>query len=138
MKLQKSTRYALCAALELARAGPDEAVTATRVAELYDIPGSVVAKVFQQLVRVGLAAGTRGQKGGYRLARGADSVTMLDVIDGFEAPRAAGGREGPALPSGAKRLQQVLDEVDELERCTFASISLSTLSRRAGLDGPPA
>ena len=138
MKLRKSTRYALCAALELARAGPDEAVTATRVADLYGVPGSVVAKVFQQLVRAGLAAGTRGQHGGYRLARGAASVTMLDVIDGLEPRRSSGESEGPVLPKGARRLQQVLDEVDELERCTFASISLSTLARRAGLDGPPA
>ena len=136
MTLRKSTRYALCAATELARAAPDEAVTAQRVAELYGIPGSVVAKVFQQLVRGGIAGGTRGQRGGYRLARGADAVTMLDVIDAFEPPRrTVAADDGSGAPFGARRLQKVFDEVDELERSTFASISLATLARRSGLAG---
>ena len=141
MTLRKSTRYALCAATELARAAPDEAITAIRVAELYGIPGSVVAKVFQQLVRGGIAAGTRGQHGGYRLARGAAAVTMLDVIDAFEPPRRpVTPRDGTEPPFGARRLQKVFDEVDELERSTFASISLATLARRSELAGetPPA
>lgn len=132
MTLKKSTRYALCAAMEMALAYSEEAVTATRVAELYGIPGSVMAKVFQQLVRGGIAVGTRGQRGGYRLARDAGDVTMLDVIDAIEPQ---GGQPGPGegafgRSSGAVRLQEVFDEVEELERTTFASISLATLARR--------
>lgn len=136
--MKKSTRYALYAAMELASADPDEAVTATRVADLYGIPPSVMAKVFQQLVRRGIAVGTRGQGGGYRLARGADAVTMLDVIESFEPPRRAeSAADGDAdTPFGARRLREVFDEVDELERCTFASISLATLARRAGTRRP--
>jgi Rrf2 family protein len=138
VKLQKSTRYALYAAMELARAAPDEVVTATSVAGLYGIPPSVVAKVFQRLVRRGIAVGTRGQGGGYRLARAADDVTMLDVIEALESRRRTVTTEdGEDAPFGARRLQQVFDEVDELERCTFASISLTTLARRSGLPRPP-
>ena len=137
MKLQKSTRYALCAAVELAAAKPDETVTATSVAERFAIPGSVVAKVFQQLVRGGIAVGTRGQRGGYRLARDPDAVSMLDVIDVFEPRRSPTPGDDLALaPRGALRLRQVFDEVEEQERCTFASISLATLTRGPDSLGP--
>jgi Rrf2 family protein len=118
--LQKSTRYALCAAMELAGAGPGSTVTASAVAERYDIPASVVAKVFQQLVRSGIAIGTRGQRGGYALARSPREITLIEVIDTFEPP--AAGR------LGVGRLQGVLDEVNDVVRTTFASITLETLA----------
>ena len=69
MRLNKSTRYALYAAMEMARVGPDVPVTAGEVARRYAIPPTVLAKVFQQLVRGKLAVGERGSCGGYRLAR---------------------------------------------------------------------
>ena len=138
MTLKKSTRYALCAAMEMALADFDEAVTATHVADLYGIPGSVMAKVFQQLVRGGIAVGTRGQRGGYRLAREAGTVTMLDIIDAIEPLDGHTGSGGAFGDSpGARRLQEVFDEVEELERTTFASISLATLARRGDSTGAP-
>ena len=59
MNISKSTRYALYAAAEMARAG-DAPTTVAAVAERYRIPEGALAKVFQQLVRAGLATGTRG------------------------------------------------------------------------------
>jgi Rrf2 family protein len=92
--------------------------------------------VFQQLVRARLALGTRGVGGGYRLARPASQVSVLDVIAIFERPHPPGHclvAERPSLscerlPSCG--LRQLFDEADELLRCTFASVSLSTLARR--------
>lgn len=141
MKFRKSTRYALYALTELARLGPDGSVTAAEVSERYGIPGSVTAKVFQELVRAGLAVGTRGQRGGYRLARPASEITLLEIIDRFEPPLSpparAAGDGGAVEPAGARSLQRVFDEVGELVRCTYASISLETVVRGAG-PAPPA
>ena len=69
MNFQKSTRYALYAAMELARENGGDQVTVAQVAGRYTIPGAVLAMVFQQLVRAGVALGTRGTGGGFRLAR---------------------------------------------------------------------
>lgn len=121
MRLHKSTRYALCAALELAAAGPDEPITASAVAERHDVPPTVMAKVFQQLVRRRIAVGARGAGGGYRLARPAARTTVLDVIDAVEPSR----RDESDI--GDPRLRALFDEVDELARTTFASVSLETL-----------
>jgi Rrf2 family protein len=133
VNVNKSTRYALYAAMEMAAAGEDAQVTAAQVAERYRIPASVVAKVFQQLVRAGIAVGTRGTGGGYQLAKKPSELTMLDVIQVFEPRRPPGeclladSSDLPCPTSNACRLRMVFDEVDELVRCTFASITLETL-----------
>ena len=142
MNLGKSTRYALYAAMEMA-AGPERAVTVGEVARRYRVPAGALAKVFQQLVRAGLTVGTRGVGGGYRLARKPSAITLLDVMNAFQPPRPAGRCLLAELPeecdlSHACRLRQVFDEVDEVSRSTFASITLETLVGRAKKDEHPA
>lgn len=133
MKPNKSTRYALYAAMEMAAAKPNVQVTAAQVAERYHIPSTVLAKVFQQLVRGGLAVGTRGTGGGYQLAGQPSMVTMLDVIQVFQPSRPVGecmlreSQDLPCLDPGDCRLRMVFDEVDEMVRSTFSSITLETL-----------
>lgn len=129
MSVGKSARYALYAVMGLAQAGPGGQVTSAEIAERYGIPTAVMAKVFQQLVRRGLAVGMRGPRGGYRLAREASSITVLDVLDAFEPHRMPGS---PGHDADG-RLRRVFDEVDELVRCTFASIALDTLVGRRPL-----
>jgi Rrf2 family protein len=132
--ISKSARYALHACLEMALSG-EEPVTAARVARRYAIPEAALAKVLQQLVRAGIALGTRGAAGGYRLAKRPAAVSVLDVIAAFEPPHAAGRCLGPQTPDGACArpdcgLRALFDEADELLRCTYASVSLATLARR--------
>jgi Rrf2 family protein len=133
MTLSKFSRYALYAALEMARAG-DEPVTVASVAKPHGIPETALAKVFQQLVRAGLAVGTRGIGGGYRLARPRAEITVLDVLSVFDPPRTP---DGNLLHTGAdsstrpetKPLRDLFDEVDQVIRATMASVTLDTLAR---------
>lgn len=133
MNLTKSTRYALHAVMELARHETVCPVTATQVAERYGIPGSVLAKVFQRLVHVGVAVSLRGTRGGYVLARHPSQVSLLDVIEAFEAPRGlqqcllSEGRSAACPEPGDCRLRRLFDEVDETARATLASVSFETL-----------
>jgi Rrf2 family protein len=136
MKFNKSTRYALYAALEMAQAGETGHVTVGQVAGRYRIPGTALAKVFQRLVRSGLAAGTRGVGGGYRLVKDPSEITVLDVVSVFEALRPPGhclaqDRPGdPCRDFTACRLRKLFDEVDDSVRTTFASVTLDTLVGR--------
>lgn len=134
MTLNKSARYALYAALEMALAAP-RPVTVAGVASDYGIPPTALAKVLQQLVRSGIAVGSRGVGGGYRLAHTATRVSVLDVVSAFDPPRPAG--QCVALDAGdrctrrgACSVRGLFDEVDELVRCTFASVTIETLSKR--------
>lgn len=83
IRLKKATRYALYAAAEMAAAGED-VVTVGEVASRYKVPFNALAKTFQRLVRGRIAAGTRGVGGGYRLAKDAATISVLDVIEVFE------------------------------------------------------
>jgi Rrf2 family transcriptional regulator, iron-sulfur cluster assembly transcription factor len=136
MKIGKSARYALHAALEMTLAG-EEPVTVVSVAARLSIPKTALAKVLQQLVRAGIARGTRGAGGGYRLAKPASALSVLDVIAPFEPPPAPGqclldGRDGASCPRRDDcGVRQLLDETDDLVRSTFASVSLATLARRS-------
>lgn len=125
MNLTKSSRYALLAALEMASA-PEHPVTAADVARRHGAPEAVVAKVLQRLVRAGLAVGTRGSNGGYRLARSASQITVLDVLRVFDEELANGRRAEPGTP-----LDRLMAEVAEGARYTFASVSLETLRGQA-------
>lgn len=135
MNLNKSTRYALHAATEIALSG-DRPVTAAQIAARYEIPENVVAKVLQQLVRVGLLRGARGVGGGYRLARAAGEITVQEIIEIFEpAPptdtcmlRELHGANCPDSSGPSCRLMALFEEVDETVRATFASVSLATLT----------
>ncbi len=135
MNLTKSTQYALYAAAEMAMAG-EAPTTVSAVAARYRIPEGALAKVFQQMVRAGLATGTRGIGGGYRLARPASKITVLDVMHVFERRRTPGvcalhpRPEVPCPTASACRVQWLFHEVDELVQATYESVTLQTLVRR--------
>lgn len=135
MTLSKSSRYALYAALEMAMAG-DRLVTVAQVAGPHGIPPTALAKVFQQLVRAGIAVGTRGIGGGYRLARPRTDITVLDVVSVFDPLRAPGRdllhtrtASAPAAIPHTEAMRRLFDEVDEGIRATLASVTLETLAR---------
>jgi Rrf2 family protein len=136
MNVTRSTRYALYAAAEMAMAG-DAPTTVAAVAARYGIPEGALAKVFQQLVRAGIATGTRGIGGGYRLARPASKITVLDVLHVFERRRHVGAcllhdRPGEICPrQSACNVHWLFNEVDELVKSTYESVTLQTLVRRA-------
>jgi Rrf2 family protein len=144
MRLNKATHYGLYAALEMARLENEEVVTVAEVASRHELPEGVLAKVFQQLARAGIAVGTRGVGGGYRLVRTPADLTVLDVIEALETgdrivvsrPESAddemfgaAGANTDRLPSPAQGLERLFREVDDLARATFASTSLETLAR---------
>jgi Rrf2 family protein len=141
MTITRSTRYALYAAAEMAMV-PSRPVTVAEVATKYGIPAGALAKVVQQLVRAGVAVGTRGIGGGYRLARPASRITVLEIMKVFERPRVPGAcvlhdRPGEECPqTSVCRLHWLFEEVDELVRCTYESVTLETLVRRVGAHPP--
>jgi Rrf2 family protein len=134
LNYQLSTRYALYAAVEMAAAPAGEPVTAAAVAEKYRLPPSVVAKVIQKLAQAGIAAGTRGVAGGYRLSRPASAIPLLEIVELFEGPRTDTacvlGKCGEETCGGRYaecRLRQLFEEIDQQARATFASVTLETL-----------
>src|ERR1700740_1173060 len=86
LRLSKKADYALMAMKHLALRGDRESSSAREIAEPYDIPIELLAKVLQRLVRRGLLASHQGTRGGYQLARGPGSITVADVIQAIDGP----------------------------------------------------
>lgn len=67
----------------------ETALPAARLAEFHGVPPAYLAKQLQALARAGIAESVPGARGGYRLARPADEITLLDVVHAVDGPEPA-------------------------------------------------
>lgn len=86
LRLSKKADYALLALRHMAAHGDRGAHSARELAETYDIPAELLAKVLQQLVRAGLLASHQGIHGGYGLAQSPGTISVADVIQAIDGP----------------------------------------------------
>jgi Rrf2 family protein len=86
LRLSKKADYALMAMKHLAMRSDAASASAREIAEQYDIPIELMAKVLQQLARRGLLSSHQGTRGGYRLARGASAISVADIIQAIDGP----------------------------------------------------
>ena len=86
LRLSKKADYALMAMKHLALNGGGASTCAREIAEQYDIPIELMAKVLQRLVRQGLLQSTQGTRGGYALSRPSKSISVADVIQAIDGP----------------------------------------------------
>ena len=128
MRLQKATRFALYAVLELASSS-ERYVSAAEVATKYGISLNHLAKVLRTLGRSGLVEASRGVGGGYRFVANAKRTTLLQIIQLFENidPITAGEREPGDSTEAGLTLKRVLEEIEDTARATLSSISLDTM-----------
>jgi Rrf2 family protein len=86
LRLSKKADYALMAVRHLARKPGSPSTSAREIAEQYDIPLELMAKVLQRLVRAGLLVSTQGTRGGYTLSRPSASISVAEVIEAIDGP----------------------------------------------------
>jgi Rrf2 family transcriptional regulator, iron-sulfur cluster assembly transcription factor len=86
MRVSSWTEYSLIIVLHLARrrragTGP---VAARQIAEIERLPAHYVEQILLRLRRAGLVESIRGARGGYLLGRGADAISVRDVMTASE------------------------------------------------------
>jgi Rrf2 family protein len=86
LRLSKKTDYALMAMRHLALRPDRGSSSAREIAEQYDIPVELLAKVLQRLVRHGFLRSHHGTRGGYVLARPPALISVADVIQAIDGP----------------------------------------------------
>ena len=86
LKLSKKVEYGLIALLHMDSLAGSHLATAKDVAEHYHIPAELLGKVLQALTRGELVESVQGAKGGYRLLRPLDRMSLGDVIEAVEGP----------------------------------------------------
>lgn len=86
LRLSKKADYALIAMKHLAIRTDAASISAREIAEQYDIPIELMAKVLQRLARRGLLTSHQGTRGGYRLARPSAVISVADIIQAIDGP----------------------------------------------------
>ncbi|HHM06155.1 MAG TPA: Rrf2 family transcriptional regulator [Gammaproteobacteria bacterium] len=80
MKLSTKGRYAVTAMMDLALHEAHGPVTLADISVCQGISLSYLEQIFARLRKDGLIAGTRGPRGGYRLARPAKDINVAEII----------------------------------------------------------
>ena len=86
LRLSKKADYALMAMKHLAVRPDAASASAREIAEAYDIPVELMAKVLQRLARRGLLSSHQGTRGGYRLSRPSTAISVADIIQAIDGP----------------------------------------------------
>ncbi len=86
MKLSTKGRYALRAVIDLALHSTGKPVSVKDISERQDISPYYLEQLFARLRKEGLVKGTRGPAGGYILAKPAEEITALDIVEAAEGP----------------------------------------------------
>jgi FeS assembly SUF system regulator len=85
LRVTKLTDYATVVLTALA-ARPGDVLSAAELAEQAGLEVPTVAKLLKPLAQAGLVAGFRGSNGGYRLARAAADISLVDIVEAMEGP----------------------------------------------------
>ncbi len=85
LTVTRKTDYALIALATLARAMPNR-LSAREIAMQFHMPLPLLMNILTELRQRGLVVSTRGVKGGYQLARAAETITLADLLDATEGP----------------------------------------------------
>jgi Rrf2 family protein len=86
LEITRQADYALRATMEVARMDFGERAPTATIAERQNIPLPFLAKIVSQLVVRGILEATRGASGGVSLARPANTITMLEVVEAIDGP----------------------------------------------------
>ena len=121
ISVTSKSRYAVVGLAELARSGPDP-VAIAQVAERRAIPVQFLEQLFSTLRRAGILTSHRGAKGGYTLARPAEEINVLEVVQALDGVIGDEAREaGGIWAEGVESLRSI-----------FRSTSIADIAAREG------
>jgi len=86
MLFSTKAEYGVRLLVELGRRGDGSPVALASIAEAETLPLSYLEHLVAKLRDAGLVSSTRGAHGGYRLARPAEEIQMLEVVEALEGP----------------------------------------------------
>ncbi len=144
--------YGLHCLLWLADGHLTVAASSRDLAELQGISPTFVAKIFPRLEKAGIVTASEGLHGGYRLARSADAISVLEVVEAIEGEKPlfdcqqirgrcalfqAGGARPPAwATTGVCGIHAVMLRAERAMREELARTTLDDLSRTVTSKAP--
>lgn len=84
MKITRACDYAMRALIYMAGKPAGTLFMRSELARLSNVPDSFLGKIMQNLAKAGILVSERGKKGGFRLEKELDEISMYDVITAVE------------------------------------------------------
>jgi Rrf2 family protein len=147
VRLSEGVEWGLHCATLLAFLPPGVAMPAAKLAEYHGVPEAYLAKHLQGLSRAGVVESVPGPRGGYRLARDPDDITVLDVVEAVDGDEPAFRcteirRRGPAsLPDAAYTsrcgINTVMLQADQAWRRELGRHTVGDVVRSLARSVPP-
>jgi len=126
-----------------------QSASARDLAELQGVPVEYVAKLFTKLKKAGLVLASEGVGGGFRLARPAESITVLEVVEAIEGKKPLfdcqeirgrcavfNGRPPTWATRGTCSIHAVMLEAEAQMRKVLASYSLADIANSLTCKAP--
>jgi Rrf2 family iron-sulfur cluster assembly transcriptional regulator len=129
MRISRSTGYALLAVGYITKHQSKKTILSQDISNQYDIPLEYLLKILQQLVRANVLHSKRGPRGGFSLARPANKITMLEIIEAVDGPM-IGQLNLSEQASGEKfgaKAEQVYEKAVAQARNTLEKAKVSSL-----------
>jgi Rrf2 family cysteine metabolism transcriptional repressor len=115
ISISSKSPYAVRALVELHRRGDCGPVPIAELARRGEIPVQFLEQLFATLRRAGMLRSQRGVKGGYRFARPAGEIAVLEVVELLDGPL---GRDAEGVFADAARAARAV-----LGRSTIADVA---------------
>ncbi|HIP82445.1 MAG TPA: Rrf2 family transcriptional regulator [Desulfocapsa sulfexigens] len=131
MRLTRAGEYAVRCMVYLAFKGKGVLVSKQEIAEHADIPPHFLAKIAQDLARALMIAIEQGPKGGYRLLKNPENISLLDVVEvmiGEIFLNDCVGRPVTCKVSKSCAVHKVWEDARTQLRDTLAAVNLADLA----------
>jgi Rrf2 family protein len=129
MNLSRASSYALHAVAHMAAVGEDRPLASHHIAEARGIPERYILKVLHPLVSAQILRSVKGPNGGYRLARPAAKITMLEVVEAVDGPvRGQADFVGEGKDGLDPRLGAICDQASDQVRRHLGKVRISDLA----------
>lgn len=135
MKLTRASTYALHAVTFMAALKKNRPTASHIIAQKRGISDRFLLKVLKPLVNAQVLFSVKGPNGGYRLARPAAEITLLEILEAVDGPiRGHAPGAGMKYPNNShpldRRLAQICHDLAQEQRRVLGSIKISEITAR--------
>ena len=132
MKLTRASNYALHAVAYLAAKKSDKPIASHKVARACGIYERFLLKVLKPLVSIRVLSSIKGPHGGYKLARPASQINLLEIIQAADNNEVRGQApfKDPKNPALNKKIDHVCDQAADAVRTYLEKTKLAELLRK--------
>ena len=132
MKLSTRSTYGMRALVELGLSAGRGPVSASLIAKQQDLSVAYLEQLLHRLKLRGIVSSVRGPKGGYRLAKNPEHISVGEIMRALDGEatnghRPADGRRGRGIPHGQRIAYAVYRCVHERLTKSLDGVSLGDL-----------